>query len=86
MRTPKNEPPHYLRFARAVALVGALGGAAGCCPLVPDSLACQHCACSWQPRSASQPLTCDTIHREAACCVRALPVVGPLSPPDLGPV
>ncbi|MFO0686468.1 MAG: hypothetical protein U0234_30670 [Sandaracinus sp.] len=81
---PTHAPPHYLRFARAIALVGALGGStAGCCPVIPDTVACNHCTCPGQTASASQPLSCSTIHRDAQCCVRALPVPGPLAPPSL---
>lgn len=83
---PMKEPPHYLRFARALALVGTLGGAAsGCCPMVPDSVACAHCTCSGQLSSASRPLACDTIHRDTQCCTSMMrvPVVGPLAPPSL---
>ena len=76
--------PHYLRFARSLALVGALGVAvSGCCPMIPDSVACAHCVCSGQTRTSSQPLSCDTIHRDAVCCARVIPVIGPLSPPNL---
>jgi hypothetical protein len=79
----EQEPtPHYLRFARALALAGALGAAtSGCCPMIPDSVACGHCTCAWQTRSVSAPLACSTIHREAECCPP--PVIGPLAPPDL---
>ncbi len=77
-------PPHYLRFARAIALVGALGGsAAGCCPIIPDTVACGHCTCAGQSASASQPLSCSAIHRDAQCCARAVPVPGPLAPPSV---
>jgi hypothetical protein len=78
--------PHYLRFARALALVGALGATApACCPVIPDSVACAHCTCSWQSRSASAPLACTTIHRDAECCAPPIvrPVIGPLAPPTL---
>lgn len=77
--------PHHVRFARALALVGALGASAeGCCPAIPDSVACNHCTCSWQTGSFSQPLACETIHRDDVCCApAALPVPGPLAPPDL---
>lgn len=81
-----DDRPHYLRFARALALTGVLGvsigaGTSGCCPMVPDSVACAHCTCSWQSRSPSAPLSCSAIHREPQCCPP--PPVGPLAPPDL---
>ncbi len=73
--------PHYVRFARALALASVVATASGCCPMVPDATACGHCACSLRERSLSAPLLCETIHREDACC-RAF-IIGPLSPPDL---
>lgn len=80
------ETPHYLRFARALALVSALGtttvGASGCCPVIPDSVACAHCTCAWSGgRTVSQPISCSTIGRDPVCCTP--PVVGPLAPPSL---
>jgi hypothetical protein len=78
--------PRYLRFARSLALVSVLGATApACCPVIPDSVVCAHCTCWSTPRSVSQPLMCETLHRATQCCVsyRSLPVVGPLSPPDL---
>ena len=83
--TDKIPFPHHVRFARAIALVGGLAITTGCCPMIPDSLACQHCTCSWQTRSFSQPLACDTLHRDSQCCTPILPlaVPGPLYPPDL---
>jgi hypothetical protein len=78
-----NDTPRYLRFARALALASVLApGASGCCPLVPDSIACGHCTCAWAAgHTASQPVSCATIGREAICCPP--PPVGPLAPPSL---
>jgi hypothetical protein len=33
------------------------------------TLVCDHCACSWQSRSASRPLRCETLGRELECCL-----------------
>lgn len=75
--------PHYLRFARALVLASALTPASGCCPAIPDSVACAHCTCSWSPgHTVSQPVSCSTIGREPTCCPPP-PVVGPLEPPSL---
>jgi hypothetical protein len=76
--------PHYLRFARAIALVAVAGAASatsGCCPLVPTSVVCNHCECPYGPSGASRPVMCDTIGRLDQCCVP--PVPGPLAPPSL---
>ena len=84
--TPVREIPHYARFARALTLASALGAAAttsACCPVIPESVACAHCTCSGQTRTLSQPLSCDTIHRDTECCAARMPVPGPLPPPDL---
>lgn len=90
--TDTADTPHYLRFARALALASALGTAgvaSGCCPLVPDTVVCAHCTCYGAATSASAPLTCTALHRDTTCCPplvpvsHPLPVPGPLSPPDL---
>ena len=74
--------PHWLRFARAMALVSVTvaGGATGIgCRAITAPLACEHCHCDVSSRSMSRLVGCDTIdHRE--CC---MPVEGPLAPPEL---
>lgn len=80
-----HDAPHYLRFARALALVSVSALApsvSGCCPLVPDSVACAHCTCPWAGgHTPSQPVSCSTIGRESTCCPP--PAIGPLAPPGL---
>jgi hypothetical protein len=82
---PATDRPHYLRFAQAIALVSIALTSGGCCPMIPDATACGHCACDTTQRSLSQPLLCDTIGRDPVCCppIRHMPMIGPLSPPNL---
>jgi hypothetical protein len=77
MAEPRRDTPHYLRFARALALVSLASASAGC-HQVREQIGCQHCHCYGVPWSLSRPISCDRI--EPACC---LPVEGPLPPPDL---
>ncbi len=77
------DAPHYLRFARAIALVAATGSTialSGCCPLVPRTFVCDHCACPYgSGRTLSQPILCETLDRTDCCFT---PPLGPLAPPS----
>ncbi len=76
--------PHYLRFARAIALVAACGPvSAGCCPLVPASFVCDHCECPYGGTGRTRPVMCETIGRSDDCCMPPPIVPGPLAPPSL---
>jgi len=70
--------PHYLRFARAIALVSALATTSGCAQ-VRERVGCSHCHCAWISASLSQPVSCDLAGPDYCC----RPVEGPLPPPDL---
>jgi hypothetical protein len=82
------EVNHYVRFARAIALVSSVSSA-GCYQVhergvdagpddaaiadVPDA-PCLRCTCGTFTRTG----TCDTMGYSFCC-----PIVGPLAPPDL---
>ena len=69
---------HYLRFARALALVSALATTSGC-EQMRERVGCDHCHCAWSAASIRQPLSCDLVGPDWCC----RPVEGPLPPPDL---
>ena len=71
--------PHYLRFARVLALVSIAGTAAGC-QAVPPAFACNHCRCGPSPFAFDRPVTCSFIGRDDDCCMI---IEGPLPPPNL---
>jgi len=73
----RRETPHFLRFARALALV-SLAATTGACEQVRERIGCEHCHCSWSPWTIRQPVSCDWV--DPVCC---MPVEGPLPPPDL---
>jgi hypothetical protein len=77
MTASRCDTPHYLRFARALALVTLAASASGC-DQVRARIGCEHCHCAWVPWSVGQPVSCDWV--DPACCA---PVEGPLPPPDL---
>lgn len=77
--TATNEtPPHYLRFARAIALVSLTLASTGCQQL-RERVGCEHCHCAWIGASVQQPVSCDLAGPDYCC----QPVEGPLAPPDL---
>ncbi len=77
--TPDARTAHCLRFARAIALVGAVALTPGC-RAIGTAVGCQHCHCPWASFSVQQPVSCGLVGQEDDCCA---PVEGPLPPPDL---
>jgi hypothetical protein len=70
------ETSHYLRFARALALVSIAATSSGCSQ-ARRAIGCEHCHCG-PSASLRQPVSCDWV--DPNCC---LTIEGPLPPPDL---
>lgn len=73
----EERPAHYLRFARALALVSMVSVTSGC-QQVRDRIGCEHCHCGGG-FSMHTPVQCETIGMPECC----MPVEGPLPPPEL---
>lgn len=71
--------PHFLRFARALALVSLVAASSAGCEQVRSAMGCQHCHCAGSSASIDRPLSCDLVG-PTYCCA---PIEGPLPPPDL---
>jgi len=57
-----------IRRDRVIVVAVALLMAAGCAA-TPGSFVCEHCACYRDTPSTRRPVRCDTIGKEAECCV-----------------
>jgi hypothetical protein len=77
-----NATPHYVRFARALALVSFVAGATAAegCAQARQTIGCGHCYCPGATRSLERPIACETIDLDFCCSII---IEGPLPPPEL---
>jgi hypothetical protein len=57
-----------MRFRPAVLALVLMLASSGC-TAAPGSFVCEHCACYRGSTSLRQPVRCDTIGKEAQCCM-----------------